>query len=166
MTRRSLVLAFATMCTGLLLVLVPSGLAQPAGQVVFTNAVQGVAGSGSGTFTFGGETQSVALGFTIHCSLATNECNGAFYVAPFALSGHGNALTIPVSGMLSGGSGTYTITLTSPESVAGCTLTNTGTAPGAIPTQTVDVQCTGNGTTELLGSSDPTTTGIVVVTGA
>jgi hypothetical protein len=167
MTRRSLVLAFATMCTGLLLTVAPSGLAEPAGQVVFTNAVHGQAGSGIGAFTYGGVTNDQTMvGFSIHCSLATEECIGSLYFAPFALGGTGNALTIHVSGTLSESDGTYTITITSPtspEAVSGCTLTNRGTAPGATQTQTVDVVCTGNGTTTLSGSS--TATGIVNVTG-
>ncbi len=164
MTRRSLALTFATICTGLLLTIAPSGLAQPAGQVVFTNSVSGKAGSGSGTFTYGGVPTDVMLGFTIHCSLATSECIGGLYFAPIALGGHGNAQTIAVSGTISGTDGTYTITITSPESVARCTLMNTGTAPGATPTQYVTVTCRGNGTTELSGST--TATGIVNVTGA
>ena len=45
------------------------------------------------------------------------------------------------------------------------TLTNAGTAPGATPTQTVNVECTGNGTTTLSGGSAPGTTAIVNVTG-
>jgi hypothetical protein len=115
-------------------------------------------------FTFGGSTQLASVGFTIHCSLATNACGGAFYVAPFALSGTGNALTISVDGALSGGSGIYTMTLTSPSEVAGCTLTNSGTpAPGgAATTQTVQVECPGDGVSTLAGSS--TATGIVRVT--
>ena len=97
-------LLLALLCCGLLLGVGSSGLAasSASGQVVFTNSVSGKAGLGSGTFTFGGVTQDVSLGFSIHCSLATAECVGAFYVAPIALSGHGQALTILVSGTLRG----------------------------------------------------------------
>jgi hypothetical protein len=160
-------LALAILSSGLLLGIVSSGLAQASGsgQVVFTNSVSGQAGKGSGTFTYGGVTTLVALGFTIRCSLATDECVGSFYVAPISLTTTGQALTIHVSGTISGSSGIYTITLTSPEAVAGCTLTNAGTAPGATPTQTVNVECTGNGTTTLSGGSAPGTTAIVNVTG-
>jgi hypothetical protein len=110
-------------------------------------------------------TQDAALGLSIHCSLVTGECTGAFYVAPIALSGHGQALTILVTGTISGSSGVYTIALTSPPDVAGCTLTNSGThaSGGATPTQTVQVECSGNGTTTLAGSG--TATAIVNATG-
>jgi hypothetical protein len=129
-------------------------------------AFRGKAGMGTGIFTYGGETfDPVSIGFSIHCSLATHECRGGFYVAPISLSGHGNALTILVSGTISSvGSGTYRIALDSPDAVAACTLTNAGTAPGgATPTQFVNVICTGNGTTTLSGQGTPT--GIVNVTG-
>jgi len=160
-------LVFAIVCCGSVLVLASSGFAASgaSGQVVFTNSVSGKAGLGSGRFTFGGVTQDASLGFSIHCSLATDACTGAFYVAPIALSGHGQALTILVTGTVSGSSGVYTMTLTSPPEVAGCTLTNSGThaAGGATPTQTVQVECSGNGTTTLAGSG--TATAIVNVTG-
>jgi hypothetical protein len=159
----------ACLCCGMLSLLgdVSSGFAQTSGtgQVEFTNSVWGKAGLGGGTFTFGGVTQEASLGFSIHCSLASHACLGAFYVAPIALSGHGNALTIQVAGTIDGSAGVYTITLTAPAEVAGCTLTNSGThaSGGATPTQTVQVECTGNGTTTLDGTG--TATAIVNATG-
>ena len=158
-------LVLATVSSGLLLGIVSGGLAQASGsgQVVFTNSVSGTAGTGSGTFTYGGVTMPTALGFSIRCSLGTGACVGAFYVAPISLTTTGQAATIHVSGTISGSSGLYTITLTSPAAVAGCTLTNAGAAPGATPTQTVNIECTGNGTTTLSGNG--LATAIVNVTG-
>jgi hypothetical protein len=141
--------------------------ANGSGQVVFTNSVSGLAGQGAGMFTYGGVLYDhVQIGFSIHCAVQTDSCNGGFYVSPISVSGHGQALTISVSGTLVAVSpGVYTIALASPSAVAGCTLTNSGTpAPvGATPTQSVLVSCSGNGTTTLSGGGRAT--GIVNVTG-
>jgi hypothetical protein len=162
-------LALAILCIGMSFGLVSTGIAHAngSGQVVFTNSVSGLAGMGTGTFTYGGVTvDNAQIGFSIHCSLTTGRCNGAFYVAPIVVTSHGQALTITVSGTINEvSSGVYTITLISPAAVSGCTLTNSG-APamggGATPTQDVTVTCTGNGTTTLSGGG--TASGIVNVT--
>ena len=161
-------LVLAMLCMGVWLGLVSSGIAQAngSGQVVFGNSVSGVAGNGTGTFTYGGvTTEDAQIGFNDHCAIGTGECTGAFYVNPIVLAAHGNALTIQVSGTLTEVSpGVYTITLTSPAALVGCPLTTDGTpaAGGATTTQTVTVACTGNGTTTLSGSG--IATAIVIVT--
>ena len=171
MKKRLLTLALAALCAGLVLEVAPSALASNGQeQVVFTASASpnGQNASGSGTFTFGGQTNTndPAFSFWIWCGGSSAQPynadrSGSFYVYAFKLS---QGASTHVTGTISETSpGIYTITLASPSTVAGCTLTNSGSQKTGT-TQTVTVTCTGNGTTSLSGSG--TATAVVNVTGS